>query len=99
MTAVVAVMEWGVIVSLLLARVSMRRQGGGGAAGIGELVKDTLRGRGILLLTGGMAIGYLATDQASADGARAEVARLATVENAAWDRWIRAVTAASGAGP
>ena len=63
MTAVVAVMEWGVIVSLLLARVSMRRQGGGGAAGIGELVKDTLRGRGILLLTGGMAIGYLATDR------------------------------------
>jgi len=62
MTAVVAVMERGVIVSLLLARISVGRRSGG-VTGIGALVKDTLRGRGILLLTGGMAISYLATDR------------------------------------
>lgn len=61
MTAVVAVMEWGVIISLAIARFAMGRQGGD--MRIGTLVKDTLRGRGILLLTGGMVIGYLATDR------------------------------------
>ena len=44
------------------------------------------------------ALGYLATDPTSADAARAEVARLAAVEQAAWDRWIAEVSAASGAG-
>ena len=61
MTAVVAVMEWGVIISLAIARFAKGRQGGD--MRIGALVKDTLRGRGILLLTGGMVIGYLATDR------------------------------------
>jgi uncharacterized protein len=60
MTAVVALMEWGVIISLMLARWSLGRENGG--ASIGNLVADTLRGRGILLLTGGMIIGALATD-------------------------------------
>jgi len=60
MTAVVAVMEWGVVVSLILARWAIGREQGGGS--IGALVKDTLRGRGILLLSGGMVIGALATD-------------------------------------
>jgi uncharacterized protein len=59
-TAVVALMEWGVIIALFLARWSMGRQNGGGS--LGHLMKDTLRGRGILLLTGGMLIGGLATD-------------------------------------
>jgi hypothetical protein len=61
MTAVVAVMEWGVIVSLMLARWSMGRQRGTGS--IRALVVDTPRGRGILLLTGGMIIGALAGDR------------------------------------
>jgi uncharacterized protein len=60
LTAVVALMEWGVIISLMLARWSRGRENGG--AGIGNLMADTLRGRGILLLTGGMIIGALATD-------------------------------------
>jgi hypothetical protein len=59
-TAVVALMEWGVIVALFLARWSMGRENGGGS--LGHIMKDTLRGRGILLLTGGMIIGGLATD-------------------------------------
>lgn len=60
-TAVVALMEWGVIIALLLARWTMGRAGGGGR--LGEIVLDTLRGRGILLLTGGMVIGAFANDQ------------------------------------
>ena len=60
MTAVVALMEWGVIISLLLARISMGRAKVG--MSLGALAADTLRGRGILLLSGGMLIGALATD-------------------------------------
>jgi hypothetical protein len=60
MTAVVALMEWGVIISLLLARISMGRAQGG--MSLGRLAADTLRGRGILLLSGGMLIGAVSTD-------------------------------------
>lgn len=57
-TAVVAVMEWGVIVALLLARIGLGRQAG--TLGFPAVIADTLRGRGILLLSGGMTIGALA---------------------------------------
>ena len=60
MTAVVALMEWGVIIALLLARIAMGRARGGMSLGL--LAADTLRGRGILLLTGGMLIGALSND-------------------------------------
>jgi hypothetical protein len=60
LTAVVALMEWGVIIALLLARWSMGKQNGSG--GLKSIMADTLRGRGILLLTGGMIIGALASD-------------------------------------
>lgn len=60
MTAVVALMEWGVIIALLLARIAMGRARG--AMSLGQLAADTLRGRGILLLTGGMLIGALSND-------------------------------------
>jgi hypothetical protein len=64
MTAVVAIMEWGVIIALMLARWSMGQAGGGSGRGrIGALVVETLRGRGILLLSGGMVIGALAGDR------------------------------------
>ena len=61
LTAVVAIMEWGVIVALVLARASAGRATG--TFRIGDLVLDTLRGRGILLLSGGMAIGMLAGER------------------------------------
>jgi uncharacterized protein len=61
MTAVVAIMEWGVIVALMLARWSMGRASGNYS--MGALVLDTLRGRGIILLTGGMIIGILAGER------------------------------------
>jgi hypothetical protein len=59
MAAVVAIMEWAVIVSLLIARLAMGKRNGGGLRAV---VLDTLRGRGILLLSGGMLIGALATE-------------------------------------
>jgi hypothetical protein len=60
MAAMVALMEFGVIYSLVIARVAMGRSGGG--VHVGELLLSVIRGRGILLLLGGMSIGYLATD-------------------------------------
>jgi hypothetical protein len=62
MAAMVALMEFGVIFSLVLARVAMGRQGGGGVRA-GELLLSVVRGRGILLLLGGMAIGAIANDK------------------------------------
>lgn len=60
MPAIVALMEWGVIVSLFIARYAMGRSTG--TLQYRALIVDTLRGRGILLLSGGMAIGYLISD-------------------------------------
>lgn len=61
MAAMVALMEFGVIYALVIARVAMGRAEGGGVR-VGELFMSVIRGRGILLLVGGMTIGYLATD-------------------------------------
>jgi hypothetical protein len=60
MTAVVAIMEWAVIVALVLGRWSMGRAEG--AMDLRGLAVETLRGRGVLLLTGGMVIGLLISD-------------------------------------
>jgi hypothetical protein len=60
MAAMVALMEFGVIYSLTLARIAMGRASGG--VRVSELFMSVIRGRGILLLLGGMAIGMLATD-------------------------------------
>jgi hypothetical protein len=60
MAAMVALMEFGVIYSLVIARVAMGQAKGGIHAG--ELMLSVIRGRGILLLAGGMLIGYIATD-------------------------------------
>jgi len=60
MAAMVALMEFGVIYSLAIARFANgRRQGNWRTA---ELVLGVIRGRGILLLIGGMIIGSVATD-------------------------------------
>lgn len=61
MAAMVALMEFGVVYSLALARLAMGRQGGG--VRVAELMLSVIRGRGILLLLGGMAIGALATER------------------------------------
>ena len=61
LAAMVALMELGVVVSLALARVAMGRSQGR-AVSAAELVLSVVRGRGILLLLGGMAIGALASE-------------------------------------
>lgn len=60
MPALVALMEWGVVVSLLLARFYSPERTAEGS--IKHILIDTLRGRGIILLTGGMFIGYVSGD-------------------------------------
>ena len=68
MVAMVALMEFAVIFSLLIARVAMARElaasnrASRNQIRIGELLLDTLRGRGIILLGGGMLIGFLTSD-------------------------------------
>ena len=70
MAAMVALMEFGVIYSLAMARVAMGRRGesagavgkGGGSLRVAELLLSVVRGRGILLLVGGMVIGAVSTD-------------------------------------
>ena len=62
MAAMVALMEFGVIYSLVIARVAMGRARGGSIRA-SELFLSVIRGRGILLLVGGMLIGYLATER------------------------------------
>jgi len=64
MAAMVALMEFGVIYSLALARLAMGRRDASASGGLaGELFMSVIRGRGILLLMGGMVIGYLSTDR------------------------------------
>lgn len=62
MAAMVALMEFGVIYSLVIARFAMGRANSGGVQA-SELFLSVIRGRGILLLVGGMLIGYIATDK------------------------------------
>jgi hypothetical protein len=62
MAAMVAIMEFGVIYSLALARVAMGRASGQGLQAA-EPFLSVIRGRGILLLMGGMLIGYIASDR------------------------------------
>lgn len=62
MAAMVALMEFGVIYSLALARIAMGRANGQGVR-TAELFMSVIRGRGILLLLGGMLIGSIATDK------------------------------------
>jgi hypothetical protein len=62
MAAMVALMEFGVIYSLVIARIAMGRADGQ-TLKAADLFLSVIRGRGILLLVGGMTIGYVATDQ------------------------------------
>lgn len=61
MAAMVALMEFGVIYSLVIARIAMGRRDGQTLNWV-ELFLSVIRGRGILLLVGGMIIGYVATE-------------------------------------
>ncbi|NCV88421.1 MAG: sodium-dependent bicarbonate transport family permease [Oxalobacteraceae bacterium] len=60
--AMVAFMEFGVIYALVIARV-VQGQTSPDRSGASELLMSVIRGRGILLLVGGMIIGYLSNDK------------------------------------
>ena len=61
LAAMVAFMEFGVIYSLVIARVALGRKDGESLR-LADLFMSVIRGRGILLLVGGMVIGMTATD-------------------------------------
>jgi len=58
MPVLVSLMEWGILVALFIARWRMRRSQTNTAVPIREIVVDTLRGRSVILLLGGLFIGY-----------------------------------------
>lgn len=59
MPVIVTVMEWGILTALFCARAAMLHAGSGGTkVPIGEIVLDTLRGRGVILLLGGLVMGW-----------------------------------------
>jgi uncharacterized protein len=55
-TGLIALMELGILVALFYGRVALARAGGA-TAGLGVILAETLRGRGLLLLGGGLIMG------------------------------------------
>ena len=56
-TGLVALMELGILVALFYGRLALARAEGGRGAPLSAILQETLRGRGLLLLGGGMVIG------------------------------------------
>lgn len=50
-----AFMEWGIIVALFLGRFGLKQ----GTGSIGDVVRDTLSGRSVILLMGGLVVGVV----------------------------------------
>jgi hypothetical protein len=59
MPVLVSVMEWGILVALFLARWNLRQNNAPTSLPLGEIVADTLRGRSVILMIGGLVTGYL----------------------------------------
>jgi len=58
LAALIALMEWGILVALFIGRFALAKSGGTGQK-LGAIVSETLRGRGLVLLVGGMIMGFL----------------------------------------
>lgn len=56
-TGLVALMELGILVALFYGRLALARAEGGSGGSLGAILSETLRGRGLLLLGGGLVIG------------------------------------------
>lgn len=56
-TGLVALMELGILVALFYGRVALSRAQGESASSLSAILMETLRGRGLLLLGGGLLIG------------------------------------------
>jgi uncharacterized protein len=61
LAGIVAILEWGIIVALLIGRWTIGRSEMG-TSDLAGLFLQTLRSRGLVLLAGGMAIGLATTD-------------------------------------
>jgi hypothetical protein len=55
----VSIMEWAILVALFIARWRLRREEASADVPLGEILIDTLRGRSVILLLGGLLIGYV----------------------------------------
>lgn len=62
-TGLVALMELGILVALFYGRVAVSRAEGGLGSPLGAILMETLRGRGLLLLGGGLIIGAAVGEQ------------------------------------
>jgi uncharacterized protein len=56
-TGLVALMELGILVALFYGRLALARAEGGSGGSLGAILSETMRGRGLLLLGGGLVIG------------------------------------------
>lgn len=56
-TGLVAIMELGILVALFYGRIALSRAEGATGAPLSTILSETLRGRGLLLLLGGLIIG------------------------------------------
>lgn len=56
-TGLVALMELGILVALFYGRLAVSRSAGAGGVALTAIMSETLRGRGLLLLGGGLVIG------------------------------------------
>jgi uncharacterized protein len=56
-TGLVALMELGILVALFYGRIALARTEGKATTGLGAILSETLRGRGLLLLGGGLVMG------------------------------------------
>ncbi|MCS6772964.1 MAG: sodium-dependent bicarbonate transport family permease [Anaerolineae bacterium] len=59
MPVLVSLMEWAILVALFIARWQLRRAEMNSSLPISEILIDTLRGRSVILLLGGLVIGVL----------------------------------------
>ncbi|MCS6772147.1 MAG: sodium-dependent bicarbonate transport family permease [Kiritimatiellae bacterium] len=57
MPVFVTIMEWGILTALFCARMALKRERAGRSVPIREILIDTLRGRSVILLLGGLVIG------------------------------------------
>jgi hypothetical protein len=61
LAALIALMEWGILVALFIGRLALSKEQGK-SDGLAAIVVETLRGRGLVLLVGGLAMGYAIGD-------------------------------------
>lgn len=62
-TGLVALMELGILVALFYGRLALSRADGEKGAPLSSILMETLRGRGLLLLAGGLIIGAVSGDK------------------------------------